>query len=186
MPDEFTVREWVLDNHDGFAVPYARARDLQIEHWSDEILEIADDGSNDWMERLEKGNAGWQFNGENVQRSRLRSDNRKWLLVLRRIQMVQPTPISSCPDLIRASMEPAPAERTSVDGWVKPGHDGEPFVGVYALAKLRPDKYGDRITATHTSAPGAPVITRIEHVIVDPKKKIEYPVSAAASGSPRA
>ena len=63
--------------------------------------------------------------------------------MLRRIQMVQPTPISSCPDLIRASMEPAPAERTSVDGWVKPGHDGKFFVGVYALG------YGFRCRGRH-------------------------------------
>ena len=80
MPDESSVRDWVLDNRDGFAAPYERARDLQLEHWADAIIDIGDDGSNDWMERNEKNNVGWQLNGEHVQRSRLRSDNRKWLL----------------------------------------------------------------------------------------------------------
>lgn len=49
---------------------------------ADEILEISDDGSNDWMERLGKEGepAGWQLNGEHVQRSRLRVDTRKWIL----------------------------------------------------------------------------------------------------------
>ena len=80
MPDSSSVRGWVLDDRDGFAPRYARARDMQIEHWADEILEISDDGSNDWMMRNERGNVGWQANGEHVQRSRLRTDSRKWLL----------------------------------------------------------------------------------------------------------
>lgn len=32
------------------------------------------------MERNASDNPGWQLNGEHVQRSKLRSDNRKWLL----------------------------------------------------------------------------------------------------------
>ena len=47
---------------------------------ADEILEIADNGANDWMERQGEKDAGWQANGENLQRSRLRVDTRKWLL----------------------------------------------------------------------------------------------------------
>jgi hypothetical protein len=46
-------------------------------HIADELLEIADDGSNDWMER-EKG--GYELNAEHIQRSRARIDTRKWLL----------------------------------------------------------------------------------------------------------
>ena len=63
-----------------FSEQYAKARELLLEHWAEEILEIADDGSNDWMERNAKDNPGWVANGEHIQRSRLRSDNRKWLL----------------------------------------------------------------------------------------------------------
>lgn len=49
---------------------------------ADELLEIADDGTNDWMERIDGDGAGvgWVLNGEHVQRSRVRIDTRKWLL----------------------------------------------------------------------------------------------------------
>ena len=48
----------------------------------EEILDIADDGTNDWMERNGKdGETGdTVLNGEHVQRSRLRIDARKWAL----------------------------------------------------------------------------------------------------------
>jgi hypothetical protein len=76
MPNETAVRKWALKDHDGFSLRYARARELQLEHLADEILEISDDGRNDWMER-----GGFEVpNGEHIQRSKLRSDNRKWLL----------------------------------------------------------------------------------------------------------
>jgi hypothetical protein len=58
---------------------YARAREVQADTLVDEILEIADDGTNDWMAREGKdGEAGWALNGEHVQRSKLRVDSRKW------------------------------------------------------------------------------------------------------------
>lgn len=81
MPTRSTVAEWVVSDREGFSGLYARARDMQIENWADEIVDIADDGSNDWMERNRgEDDVGWQLNGEHVQRSKLRSDNRKWLL----------------------------------------------------------------------------------------------------------
>ncbi len=71
-----------VDDHKGFSTQYARARDIGLDVMADEILEISDDGSNDWMERLDKdGEAtGLQLNREHVQRSRLRVDTRKWIL----------------------------------------------------------------------------------------------------------
>jgi hypothetical protein len=45
---------------------------------AEETLDIADDGRNDWMERNDPKNQGYEFNGEHVQRSRLRVDARKW------------------------------------------------------------------------------------------------------------
>lgn len=72
---------WVLDDRDGFSDRYARARDLQLEAYADEIIDIADNAKNDWMERNGgEDNQSWVLNGEHVQRSRLRSDNRKWIL----------------------------------------------------------------------------------------------------------
>jgi len=47
---------------------------------ADELFEIADDGSNDWMIKNEPENPGYAINGEHVSRSRLRLDTRKWAL----------------------------------------------------------------------------------------------------------
>lgn len=58
---------------------YARAKEAQADAIFDEILEIADDGSNDWMKREDGENEGYALNGEHVQRSRLRVDSRKWM-----------------------------------------------------------------------------------------------------------
>jgi hypothetical protein len=70
---------WARDN-EVFREQYAKAREALLEHWAEEITEIADDGSNDWMERSEKKGGGYEANGEHIQRSRLRVDTRKWLL----------------------------------------------------------------------------------------------------------
>jgi len=81
FPSESTVRGWVLDDREGFSARYARARNLCLEVWADEIIEISDDASNDWMARNGKDDEpSWSVNGEHIQRSKLRSDNRKWLL----------------------------------------------------------------------------------------------------------
>lgn len=81
-PDDSTVRGWFLEDREGFSKHYARAQRERAERWAEEITEIADDGSNDWMERFdsEGKSIGWSLNGEHVQRSRLRVDTRKWLL----------------------------------------------------------------------------------------------------------
>jgi hypothetical protein len=75
-----TVRRWYVDDREGFSSQYAQARDTGLDAMADELLEIGDDGSNDWMERHGQDSAGWLANGEHVQRSRLRVDTRKWLL----------------------------------------------------------------------------------------------------------
>jgi hypothetical protein len=68
----------VNDDREGFASKYARAREIQAHAIADELLEIADDGRNDWLERNE--GIGPELNSENIQRSRVRIDTRKWLL----------------------------------------------------------------------------------------------------------
>lgn len=77
---ESTVRQWVLDDRNGFAAQYARARELQIEAMADELLEISDDGTNDWMTINRGGEEVEVPNQEVLQRSRLRVDTRKWLM----------------------------------------------------------------------------------------------------------
>lgn len=79
MPDKATVFRWLASNA-SFRDQYARAREIQAETLVDEIIEISDDATNDWMVRNSKGgeDSGWLLNGEHVQRSRLRVDSRKW------------------------------------------------------------------------------------------------------------
>ena len=78
MPPTSTVCKWLSERPE-FVEQYARAREAQADAIFDEILEIADDASNDWMERFGDENAGWQANGEHIQRSKLRIDSRKWM-----------------------------------------------------------------------------------------------------------
>ena len=78
MPARSTVYAWVMDDVDGFSGQYARAREMQAHSLADDQVDIADNGSNDWMERNDPDNPGWQANGEHLQRSRLRFDARKW------------------------------------------------------------------------------------------------------------
>ena len=80
MPARSTVFKWLSD-HEEFSDQYARAREDQVERMADELLEIADDGTNDYMERQNDDGSTYEvFNGEHVQRSRLRVDTRKWLM----------------------------------------------------------------------------------------------------------
>lgn len=78
-PDFKTVFRW-LQVRIGFRQQYAEARDIGLEQMADELLEISDDGSNDWIKRNDPDNEGYVFNGEHYQRSRLRIDTRKWIL----------------------------------------------------------------------------------------------------------
>lgn len=78
MPDESTIRGWALDNKDGFFPQYTRAVQIRAGVWAEEIIEIADDGSND---TYTDPNTGMEkMNPEVVARSRLRVDTRKWML----------------------------------------------------------------------------------------------------------
>lgn len=80
MPHTSTVYQWVLDN-DEFSDKYDTARIMQANHMFDELLEIADDGTNDYMEREAKDGSTYEIvNSEVVQRSKLRVDTRKWYL----------------------------------------------------------------------------------------------------------
>jgi len=76
MPSDFTVRSWALEDREGFSSHYEKARKIQAFKMFEEMLEIADDGTNDWMVRDGK----LEFYSENVARSRLRTDTRKWML----------------------------------------------------------------------------------------------------------
>ncbi|QMV32665.1 terminase small subunit [Ralstonia phage Heva] len=76
MPSQDTIYRWVFHNAE-FSEQYARARAMQMESWADEVLGIADDGSNDTYED-EEGNQ--RTDHDVIARSRLRVDTRKWLM----------------------------------------------------------------------------------------------------------
>ena len=79
LPSRSTVHKWASKNPE-FADQYARAMIARSEDLFDELFDIADDATNDWMEVNSEENEGWRANGEAIQRSRLRVDTRKWAL----------------------------------------------------------------------------------------------------------
>ena len=74
-PSHNTIYRW-LANYSEFSDQYAQAKRNQIELLVDEILEIADDSSQDQVINAQ-GNL--VCNTEIIARSRLRIDTRKWL-----------------------------------------------------------------------------------------------------------
>lgn len=82
MPARSTMMMWVGQDKHGFMDRYIKACQARAYYWADEILDIADDGTNDWMERHDPdgNNTGWKENGEALGRSKIRVDSRKWLV----------------------------------------------------------------------------------------------------------
>lgn len=81
MPDKTTVLRW-LARYPEFRIQYAQAKVDGAEALAEELFEIADDGTNDWMELTDSDDNpyGYKANGEHIQRSKLRIDTRKWYL----------------------------------------------------------------------------------------------------------
>lgn len=79
MPDYSTVTRYLRKTQgqeDGFCTKYARAREDQADYLFDQILAIADDGSNDtYVDDEGKDKVDY----DHIQRSKLRVDARKWM-----------------------------------------------------------------------------------------------------------
>ena len=105
MPCSSTVFVW-LSKHPDFVEQYTRAKEESAEAHSEDMLDISDDATNDYMATMsdEDGGLAYKLNGENIQRSRLRVETRKWL-----------------------------------------------------ASKLKPKKYGEKLTQEHTGANGGPI-----------------------------
>lgn len=90
-PNKDTIFSWLKNNND-FSDQYARAKRSQIECVVDELLEIADNDSNDSMVN---GDGQIIINSQAVQRARLRIDTRKWLAckLVPKVYGVQPLPL---------------------------------------------------------------------------------------------
>lgn len=81
MPAISSVMLW-RNKHKDFSEQYARAREMMLDVRAEEIVEIADDATNDWMEKKNSEGTviGYIENGEAIRRSVLRADVRKWEL----------------------------------------------------------------------------------------------------------
>ena len=81
MPTRDTFFVW-LYRDPTLADQYAHAKAISAYADEDELNEISDDGTNDWMEKRNKDGEiiGYQLNAEAVQRSRLRVETRRWLM----------------------------------------------------------------------------------------------------------
>ena len=80
MPARATVFRWLASNQE-FRRSYARARECWEEDILDEILEIADDSSRDYVQRTgANGKVTWVMDREHIARCLLRIKARKWAL----------------------------------------------------------------------------------------------------------
>ena len=101
-PDPDTIYKWLKEDQT-FSDNYRACRVSMADFLAEELLEIADDSRNDFMQALDKSGeptGGWKFNGDHVQRDKLRIWSRMWI-----------------------------------------------------MAKLKPGKYGDKMTVEHKEAP---------------------------------
>lgn len=80
MPAPKTIYQWLRDNPE-FNKQYELAAEERAEAMREDILDIADDGTNDYMERrLRNGTTKDVLNGEAIQRSKLRVETRQWMM----------------------------------------------------------------------------------------------------------
>lgn len=80
MPAMSTFFKW-LREHEEFSKQYARATEERAEAMAEDILDIADDGTNDV--KIVTGKGGTEYyatDNDVIQRSKLRVETRKWLM----------------------------------------------------------------------------------------------------------
>lgn len=75
MPNKITFYRWLRENQE-LCAQYARAREDRADTYADEIVDIADDSSND---TIVDDDGKTTVNHDVIQRSRLRIDARKWI-----------------------------------------------------------------------------------------------------------
>lgn len=81
LPSKVCVLNWVSDPKHPITDLYVRARELGYLKIADELIDIADDSTNDYMDRVgPDGEVTRVADPETMARSRLRLDTRKWIL----------------------------------------------------------------------------------------------------------
>ena len=78
-PSWVTFNVWLSENEE-LSKQYARACEMRSDLIFDEMIEIADDGTNDFTKKMIGDVEVEMLNTEHLQRSRLRIDTRKWIL----------------------------------------------------------------------------------------------------------
>lgn len=78
MPTKTSVFRWLAADK-VLSDQYARSREAQADALFDDILEIADNSKNDWMEKRGEEDVGWLLNGDHIARTKVRIDARKWM-----------------------------------------------------------------------------------------------------------
>ncbi len=80
MPSSRTMFNW-LSTNDAFLQQYEISKAECADMYAEEIIEIADDTANDYIDVSDENGAtgATRLNTEHVQRSRLRIDSRKWV-----------------------------------------------------------------------------------------------------------
>lgn len=83
FPPARTLRDWIANDNE-FATRYARAKELQADHIFEQIIEIADDDTDDelFVGGDDESGAGAKRvqNSEFIARSKLKVDARKWVV----------------------------------------------------------------------------------------------------------
>ncbi len=75
-----TATSWIYNREHELCKKYVQAKIMQINHLADEILEIADDSTNDYMTVVKNGKSRQVQNREAISRSRLRIQARMNLI----------------------------------------------------------------------------------------------------------
>jgi hypothetical protein len=83
-PTYSTIMRWLWKGskwyRESFSKSYMEAREQQAQCLVDSIIDISDDGTNDYMELQDKSGVDYiKVDQEHIQRSRLRVDSRKWI-----------------------------------------------------------------------------------------------------------
>lgn len=126
MPSTGTVYYWRNQNS-VFAAQYEAARVARAEAIFDEVLDIVDDGRNDWVERESRNGTYIALNAEAVARSKLRADTR-----LRMVEKMAPSRFG----------EKSQLDLTNSDGKLSPNNMTEEakaarIAAIYAAAAAR-------------------------------------------------
>ena len=75
-----TVTNWIYDEDHELHAKYAKAKIMQLDYLAEEILNIADDSSNDYMTVVKNGKSKQVLNREAISRSNLRIRARLMLI----------------------------------------------------------------------------------------------------------